>query len=181
MDIPFENLKANFKMEFRALKDKVYRDIVPKKINGKKLTGPVLAQLIVEFVNTINNGHVPNISNSWDSVINKDVKDYYEKALMHFKVSIKKLPNVLNNEELINELLKNRLQSFMIFNKLLNLNQETFSNFQYMNLYNETQEKLAGEINKLFLKIIENNNIAANTLSKDIYRNSYKDVNYIFD
>ena len=44
--IPYNNLKPEFKMEFKKLKDKIFKEALPKKLNGKKLKGPALATLM---------------------------------------------------------------------------------------------------------------------------------------
>ena len=49
-------MKPEFKMEFKKLKDKIFKEALPKKLNGKKLTGPALVTLIEEFVKVINSG-----------------------------------------------------------------------------------------------------------------------------
>ena len=83
--IPYNNLKPEFKMEFKSLKDKIFKEALPKKLNGKKLNGPALATLIEEFVKVINSGKIPNINNTWDSVIEKDVSDAFNKSYELFK------------------------------------------------------------------------------------------------
>ena len=47
------------------LRRKVINRVKPKMLNGKKLTGPMLATLSASYVNSINNGAVPNIETAW--------------------------------------------------------------------------------------------------------------------
>lgn len=176
-DIPYEKLKPTFKWEFKQLKDKIYKETVPKKINGKKLTGRILAQLIIEFVNTINSGSIPNINNSWDSVINKDIKDYYEKALIKFKTSTKKLSeNIFEQEDIIKYIYDYKLDSLMIYNKLFQLNQDTFSNFHYLDMFNQNKDKLEHEMSKFEEIIVKTNLEKSNTLCRELLKNEFKEI-----
>lgn len=100
-NIPFENLKSSFQYNFMTLKNKVFKDSAPKKINGKKLNGPALVTLIETFVEAINSGAIPNISNAWDAVIEKDIKDYYDKAIGEYMTRLKTLKGVYDEEEII--------------------------------------------------------------------------------
>ena len=136
-DIPFDKLKLNFKLEFKTLKDKIFKETLPKKFNGKKLNGPTLAYLIVEFVNTINSGNIPNINSSWDSVINKDVKDYYDKAINFYKHKTGKLnKQIYEQEDLIKYLYDYKLDSLtmtmckdLIKSEFKEINKKIFDNY----------------------------------------------------
>lgn len=180
MDIPVEKLKTNFKLEFKQLKDKVYKETAPKKINGKKLTGPTLAQLIIEFVNTINSGSIPNINNSWDSVINKDIKDYYDKALLKFRVTAKKWNNVMDQDDLVKNIYDAKLESLLIYNKLFYLNSDTFANNQYLTIFIDNKEVLEEEMLKIEKRILDNNTSKSQVLCKDILKEDYKEVRTIY-
>jgi hypothetical protein len=76
-EIPYEKLKNKFKYQFKILKDKIYRK-QPKTITGRRLNGPLLVQLILELVNSNNNGEIPKI---WDNILRRDIKELYEKAI----------------------------------------------------------------------------------------------------
>jgi hypothetical protein len=177
-DLPFEKLKSNFKIEFKALKDKIFKETLPKKFSGKKLNGPTLCHLIMEFVNTINSGAIPNINNSWDSVIQKDIKDYFEKALNHYKLKTSnKTKKVYEQYDLVKMLYEHKLESLMIYNKLLQVNADTFTNFSYLNLFNENKILLEEEITKLEEKFSLNNLESSSNVNKDIVKNEFKDIN----
>jgi len=83
------------------LKDKIFKDSTAKRFNGKKLNGPTLANLIVEIVEVINKGGIPNINNAWDHVVQKDIDLYYSKALNHYKSLAGKLKGCFEEDELI--------------------------------------------------------------------------------
>lgn len=159
--IPFNKLKADFKIEFKKLKDKIYKEATPKKYNGKRLNGPGLACLIEEFVKTINSGKIPNINNSWDSIIEKDINDAYSKAVLYYKSQTAKL-NVSQNKvygttELLKKLYKIQYQSFGIYNELMRTNADTFNHKNYSKMFYEMKKKLTTQINQMHNKIIEQN------------------------
>ena len=158
--IPYNNLKPEFKMEFKKLKDKIFKEALPKKLNGKKLTGPALATLIEEFVKVINSGKIPNINNTWDSVIEKDVSDAFYKSYDIFKNNVNKLNlgqnNVYDNSDLMKKLYNYKYLSLNNFDNLLQSNGDTFKQRNY---------KIDSSIKKI---ISQNNSLSANYCSNTI-------------
>ncbi len=176
--IPFDNLKANFKWEYTQLKDKIYRETTPKKFNGKKLNGPTLVHLIVEFVNAINSGVVPNINNSWDSVIEKDIKDYYEKAVCNFKQKTKFLESKLyEQEDLYKHIFEYKLESLMIYNKIYYQSTDVFADPNYNRVFLEVKSKLDREITKIEEKLINNNLDKTNNRCRELIKGEFKEIN----
>lgn len=57
----FSKLKSNFGSKFLNLKKKVYEASKPKIFNGRKITGPILTDLLNNFVKYINKEIIPNI------------------------------------------------------------------------------------------------------------------------
>ena len=171
--IPYNNLKPEFKMEFKKLKDKIFKEALPKKLNGKKLTGPALATLIEEFVKVINSGKIPNINNTWDSVIEKDVSDAFYKSYDIFKNNVNKLNlgqnNVYDNSDLIKKLYNYKYLSLNNFDNLLQSNGDTFKQKNYKKMYLDTKKNLNYKIDSSIKKIIsQNNSLSANYCSNTI-------------
>ena len=171
--IPYNNLKPEFKMEFKKLKDKIFKEALPKKLNGKKLTGPALATLIEEFVKVINSGKIPNINNTWDSVIEKDVSDAFYKSYDIFKNNVNKLNlgqnNVYDNSDLMKKLYNYKYLSLNNFDNLLQSNGDTFKQRNYKKMYLDTKKNLNYKIDSSIKKIIsQNNSLSANYCSNTI-------------
>ena len=61
-NVNFSNLQPNFISQLSEIKKKIINDTFPKKIYGKKLTGPSLANLLILFIENINKGTVPNFN-----------------------------------------------------------------------------------------------------------------------
>lgn len=62
------DLRADFVDQVMTLRRKVLNRIKPKLLNGKKLTGSMLAGLVQNYVSAINQGVVPNIQNAWSYI-----------------------------------------------------------------------------------------------------------------
>ena len=172
-NIPYNNLKPEFKMEFKKLKDKIFKEALPKKLNGKKLTGPALATLIEVFVKVINSGKIPNINNTWDSVIEKDVSDSFYKSYDLFKNDLNKLKlgqkNVYDNSDLLKKLYSYKYNALNNYDNLLQSNGDTFKQRNYRKKYLETKKNLNYKIDSTIKKVIsQNNSLSASFCSNTI-------------
>ena len=171
--IPYNYLKPEFKMEIKILKDKIFKEALPKKLNGKKLTGPDLATLIEEFIKIINSGKIPNINNTWDSVIEKDVTDAFYKSYELFKINLNSLKigqnNIFDNSDLLKKLYNFKYISLNNFNNLLQSNGDTFKQKNYKKIFLDTKNNLIYKIDATIKKIItQNNSLSANYCSTNL-------------
>jgi hypothetical protein len=172
-NIPYNNLKPEFKMEFKKLKDKIFKEALPKKLNGKKLTGPALATLIEEFVKVINSGKIPNINNTWDSVIEKDVSDSFYKSYELFKNNLNQLKlgqnNVYDNSDLLKKLYTFKYNAINNYDNLLQSNGDTFKQKNYRRMYLDTKKNLIFKIDSTIKKVVsQNNSLSANYCSNTL-------------
>ena len=176
--IPYNNLKPEFKMEFKILKDKIFKEALPKKLNGKKLTGPALATLIEEFVKVINSGKIPNINNTWDSIIEKDVSDAYNKSYELFKNNVSSIKlgknNVYDNADLMKKLYEFKYISINNFDNLLQSNGDTFKQDNYKKMYLDMKKNLNTKIDSLIKKIISHNESLSSNYCSGIINEYYK-------
>ena len=182
--IPYNNLKPEFKMEFKVLKDKIFKEALPKKLNGKKLTGPALATLIEEFVKVINSGKIPNINNTWDSIIEKDVSDAYNSSYELFKNNLKLLKleknNVLDNVELTKKLYENKYISINNYDNVLQSNGDTFKQNNYKKMYLDMKNNLNSKIDLTIKKIISQNDKLSSNYCSEIINEYYKPLSSRF-
>ena len=176
--IPYNHLKPEFKMEFKILKDKIFKEALPKKLNGKKLTGPALATLIEEFVKVINSGKIPNINNTWDSIIEKDVSDAYNKSYELFKNNINSIKlgknNVYDNADLMKKLYEFKYISINNFDNLLQSNGDTFKQDNYKKMYLDMKNNLNTKIDSSIKKIISHNESLSSNYCSGIIIEYYK-------
>ena len=176
--IPYNELKPEFKMEFKSLKDKIFKEALPKKLNGKKLTGPALATLIEEFVKVINSGKIPNINNTWDSIIEKDVSDAFNKSYELFKTNLNSLKfgknNVYDNAELMKKLYDFKYISINNFDNLLQSNGDTFKQKNYKKIYLDAKTDLNNKIDSAIKKVISKNDSLSSNFCSEILNDLYK-------
>ena len=176
-DLPFNKLKPNFREEFLNLKREIYETSKPKKIGNKKLTGPILAELLKDFIKSINSKIIPNINTALDNIILNEIDNNFDECLKLWRDNSK-------NDKLNLQLLYNmKYVIISCYNKLLNENQNIKYNQQYFKEFNDKKCKLEDEINKDIDKIknlFEQKN--TNILRDIINRNSisFKSKN-IFD
>ena len=182
--IPYNELKPEFKMEFKSLKDKIFKEALPKKLNGKKLTGPALATLIEEFVKVINSGKIPNINNTWDSIIEKDVSDAFNKSYELFKTNLNSLKfgknNVYDNAELMKKLYDFKYISINNFDNLLQSNGDTFKQNNYKKMYLDMKNNLNSKIDLTIKKIISQNDKLSSNYCSEIINEYYKPLSSRF-
>ncbi|ONK69943.1 uncharacterized protein A4U43_C05F28580, partial [Asparagus officinalis] len=66
--IPLDRLRPEFRSGLDALTKFVFERTKPKQVGATVMTGPILAGITQSFLDAINNGAVPTISSSWQSV-----------------------------------------------------------------------------------------------------------------
>lgn len=71
------------------LRRKVINRVKPKMLNGKKLTGTMMATLAESYVISINNGAVPNIENAWQYICKSECQKAIEESLQKFEDILK--------------------------------------------------------------------------------------------
>ena len=182
--VPFNELKSNFRKEFLILKDKVYQTSKPKVINRKRINGPILADLLIAFVDSINSGIVPNINTAWDNIILNDIDDFYNNSFRYFKQNISKCKN-------LRHLYKLKYNSMINYQNVLIQNKEILENDKYMEKYQLNLNELEKEINVLMSnkeKDYKNENkrqvkdilnIKTKILDSNLFKETYKsDNNY---
>jgi RNase P protein component len=104
--IPDENLRPEFVEAAKKLKNKIFKKVKPKTLNGKFITGEMLLELCHSYAKAINQGSVPSIKNAWSYVCQNECQRAinestlkYEKDMKEFLESAKKSQNINILEE----------------------------------------------------------------------------------
>ena len=180
--IPFNELKTNFRKEFLVLKEKVYQTSKPKVINRKRINGPILADLLIAFVDSINSGAIPNINTAWDNIILNDIEDFYNNSLKYFKQNISKCKDVKT-------LYKLKYNTMMNYQSVLIQNKEILENEKYKDKYNKYLNDIEREMDFQIMnksKEIKNENkkqvqdVITNktkVLDSNMFKETYKNDN----
>ena len=172
--IPFNELKTNFRKEFLVLKEKVYQTSKPKVINRKRINGPILADLLIAFVDSINT--------AWDNIILNDIEDFYNNSLKYFKQNVSKCKDVKT-------LYKLKYNTMMNYQSVLIQNKEILENEKYKDKYNKYLNDIEREMDFQIMnksKEIKNENkkqvqdVITNktkVLDSNMFKETYKNDN----
>ena len=146
MNLPNDKIRSEFLLQCNNLKKALYDKIKPKNFGGKILSGQMLIDLLENIINSINNGAIPVIENSWKYIIDNE-------CIMNIKIYIEKFNKYIINYQ----------------NK--NIEKENF--FEEMNKY---KEKIIQEILIEFNNICIKNQFDEDDIKKykEILKNNIK-------
>jgi hypothetical protein len=66
--LPLDRLRPEFLQQVNSIREKILFRMKPKELNGRHLTGSMIAHLAGQYVDAINCGHVPNIESAWSYI-----------------------------------------------------------------------------------------------------------------
>ena len=173
-EIPFSELKPNFREEFLNLKRKVYETSKVKKIGNKRINGPILVELLTSFINSLNSKIIPNINTAIDNIIINEIEKAYDKCIKLWKENYIKIKGDKYN---IKDLYDIKYFIINEFNIVINENREIKYNNQYLEIFKDNRNKLENEIQNDIQKINTINNNKKNSLLNDIL-NKHKNIEY---
>ncbi|CAL9778213.1 unnamed protein product [Musa acuminata subsp. burmannicoides] len=85
--IPLDRLRSEFRSGLDALVKYIFERTRPKQVGATVMTGPILAGITQSYLDAINNGAVPTISSSWQSVEEAECRKAYDAAAEIYKSS----------------------------------------------------------------------------------------------
>ena len=119
MNLKDEEIRPEFIAQSNHLREMIYSKVKPKNFGGKILSGEMLIELVESIINSINDGAIPVIENSWKYITNneciKNIKilvDNYCKNIINYQKTNLEKENFFDdlqkyNEELTQEILNN--------------------------------------------------------------------------
>ncbi|KAI3719712.1 hypothetical protein L6452_20614 [Arctium lappa] len=78
--IPLDKMRPEFKSGLDALTRFVFERTRPKQVGATVMTGPIFARITQSFLDALNNGAVPTITSSWQSVEEAECERAYDSA-----------------------------------------------------------------------------------------------------
>ena len=152
-NLPDDNIRPEFLSQSETLINKIFKKTKPKNFNKKILSGEMLFSLIESVINSINEGAIPVIENSWKYVIgtecmksvNETIKEYKNNIIKYQKENLDK-SDYFSLLEKYNQELTNKL-----IDKFKNENSSKFDDI------NEYVRKLKIGLSQEFKKINEDN------------------------
>ena len=140
MNLSDEEIRPEFVMQSKHLREMIYSTVKPKNFGGKVLSGEMLIELVENIINSINDGAIPVIENSWKYITNneciKNIKaltEYYSKNITNFQKTN------LEKENFFEELQK--------YNE--GLTQEIMDNFKNMNINKFDEDDIKDHVENL--------------------------------
>ncbi|XP_071715837.1 uncharacterized protein [Rutidosis leptorrhynchoides] len=85
--ISMDRLRPEFKAGLDALTRFVFERTRPKQVGATVMTGPIFAGITQSFLDALNNGAVPTITSSWQSVEETECQRAFEHATEVYKSS----------------------------------------------------------------------------------------------
>ncbi|KAJ0240684.1 Guanylate-binding family protein [Hirschfeldia incana] len=79
--IPLEDLRGEFAAGLDAFTKFVFEKTRPKQVGGTVMTGPILAAITQSYLDALNNGAVPTITSSWQSVEETECRRAYDSGI----------------------------------------------------------------------------------------------------
>ncbi|XP_074268402.1 uncharacterized protein LOC141591820 [Silene latifolia] len=111
---PLQNFRPEFRAGLDALTRFVFERTRPKQIGSTVMNGPILVGITQSFLDAINNGAVPTIASSWQSVEETECRRAYDLATEVYICSFDKLkpPEEVALREAHDEAVRKALELF---------------------------------------------------------------------
>ena len=174
-EIPFSELKPNFREEFLNLKRNIYENSKVKKFGNKKINGPILVELLKSFINSLNSKIIPNINTAFDNLIINEIEKSYENSIKLWKENYCKIKEEFSSN--IKDLYDIKYFIMNEYNIVMNENKEIKYNKQYFEIFNNNKNKLENEIND-DIKKVETINCSKKINKLNEILNKYKSIDY---
>ena len=155
-EIRFDQLKPNFRNEFLNLKRKVYEESKIKRIGNKKINGPILVNLLIQFINSLNSKIIPNINTAIENIILNEIEKYYDKCKKLWKQNYSKIKT--NNDYNIKSIYNIKYFIIIEYSQVINDNKEIKYTKKFLEIYNNNKNKLEQEIQNDIDKLLKERN-----------------------
>lgn len=184
-----EQIRKEFLEQAETLRNKVFKKVKPKNFNNKILSGSMLIELLDNILDSINNGAVPVIENSWKYML-------YNESLKHMKIILEKLKIKIfefkefnkdnqkflkeferfqhdSQKTLIEEFLKDAISPESSETQECLLKLKTKFNEEFKKIYEEHSKVFENQLNEFF-------EINTKSLYQDFETDKYYRNHYIF-
>lgn len=72
-----------------TLREKIFRKVKPKVLNGKFVTGEMLLELADAYTDSINSGTLPNIQNAWTYVCQNECQRAIDESVSYYRTAMR--------------------------------------------------------------------------------------------
>eukprot|EP01041_Mallomonas_annulata_P000576 gene575-1107_t len=81
---PLTDLRPEFQTQVKDLLSKVAASVKPKQMQGRPLSGGMIASLVLTYVEALNSGTIPVISTAWERVLSDQCGEAKAVAMRHY-------------------------------------------------------------------------------------------------
>ena len=138
------------------LKRKVYEESKIKRIGNKKINGPILVNLLIQFINSLNSKIIPNINTAIENIILNEIEKYYDKCKKLWKQNYSKIKT--NNDYNIKSIYNIKYFIIIEYSQVINDNKEIKYTEKFLEIYNNNKNKLEQEIQNDIDKLLKERN-----------------------
>ena len=131
-NLPDDMLRKEFLIQAQNFRNKVFNLVSPKTFHKRALNGNMLIELIQHILDSINNGAIPIIENTWKYVVQNE-------CIKNTKNLADKFSEEINNFRILNKNDKNFAKNVKNFTK--NLYKKYINNFLNNDLIDEENKK----------------------------------------
>lgn len=153
--LPKTAIRPEFNSQVNKIRNKIFTQCGPKKLNGSYLNSRMYLKMVQEYVKAISSGSMPMIQNAWQNVLENECavaldssRKVYDTAYSEKFDSRKK---IYRKQELVKVLKEIRDQAYTAFNMINSVkegDEELFDRyFQEIVKYIERREKIVIEQN----------------------------------
>jgi Guanylate-binding protein, C-terminal domain len=114
--LTLDRLRPEFVQQVSAIRQRILFEMKPKELNGRCLTGAMIAKLAGQYVEAIKSGHVPNIENAWSYISKQECLKAIEESLKTLGDMLLKLQLPMDELSLETALLKCKEHARQEFN-----------------------------------------------------------------
>ena len=163
-----DQLRVEFLEQAKIFRNKVFKKIRPKTFHGKLISGSMLVELVQSILDSINDGGIPVIENSWKYVMKNECVSKGKELIEMF---VKELKEHRDNN-------KNKDDFYLnIKNDIYSISQKYINQFMNNNLLDEETKR---EFTEKFKIKINNELIKFNKENEKLFEEKFmKDLNLL--
>lgn len=161
-------IRPEFLRQSEILRNKVFKKVKPKLFNGVIMSGKMIVDLLQNLVDSINDGAIPIIENTWKYILENENAKLAENAIRKYRIEIEKYKNENINKGNFN-------QNLIQHNKgLIKLLIDDFK-FNFVDSTNKNyEEKLRSKLNEEFENFREFNKKCFEKNLKEILQSQWE-------
>lgn len=85
-----ERLRPEFVDQMNGLRNRIFKRVRAKQLNGKYITGEMLLELCQAYTSSINSGSVPCIESAWTYLCQNESQRAFQESIAYYTTQINK-------------------------------------------------------------------------------------------